>query len=205
MPRCGRRDRSLFDVLVLLPALILAASGCAGWGHGRRAADDLPAFRQVDDGLYRGGQPTPDGIRRLAGMGVKTIVCLRHPSATIARERRLVGSLGMRWVNLPMWFWWRPSEEQVRQFLAITSDPSSRPVFVHCQQGRNRAGILVAVYRVVQQHWTPEEAYAEARRYGLVWWNPMSRHLLFREMQELQPLSDEMDGSASTLEAGQSR
>ena len=160
-------------------AFILA--GCASIAGSPQRAADLPAFLQVDEGLYRGGQPTPDGFQQLAGMGVKTVICLRRPSPSMERERRLVEQLGMRWVSIPMWYFWRPSNAQVRQFLALATDPASRPVFVHCRQGRNRAGIMVALYRVTHQGWLPEEAYAEGRRLGLVWWNPMTRHLLLRE------------------------
>ena len=181
---CGGRVVRVGGVGLHRPSACLVAltlAGCASIAGVSRSAADLPVFLQVDDGFYRGGQPTPDGLRRLAGMGVKTVICLRRPSAAMERERRLAEQLGMRWVNIPMWYLWRPSDAQVRQFLAIAADPASRPVFVHCRQGRNRSGIMTALYRVAYQRWLPEEAYAEGRRLGLVSWNPMARQLLLRE------------------------
>ncbi len=166
---------------VVFALIALLASGCATPQAPVAALRDLPAFHQVDDGLYRGAQPSPEGMRQLAHRGIKTVISLRQPSKTMDRERRLVEQLGMRWVSLPMWFWWRPSDRQVRQFLAIAADPASRPVFVHCRQGWNRVGILVAVYRVVHNGWTPEQAYREARQHGLVPWNLVSRYLIFYE------------------------
>ena len=159
--------------------VVTCAVGCASSPSYKTATRDLPAFVQVDDGLYRGGQPTPEGLRALSRMGIKTVINLRHSSAALREEQRLVEQLGMRWVSLPMWFWWRPSDAQVSQFLSIVTDPASRPVFVHCRQGRNRVGVLVAVYRMVHDRWSADQAYAEGRRYGLVPWNFMSRHLLF--------------------------
>ena len=176
-----RPRRLAREAALVVAGIALAASGCATPRAPGAASRDLPAFHQVDDGLYRGGQPSPEGIRQLAQMGIKTVINLRQPSRTSALERRLVEQLGMRWVNLPMWFWWRPSDRQIRQFLAMTADPASRPVFVHCRQGWNRAGILVAVYRVVHNGWTPRRAYQEARQQGLVSWNLASRHLIFSE------------------------
>lgn len=38
-------------------------------------------------------------------MGVRTVISLLQPSAAMETERRLVEQLNMRWVNLPMWFW----------------------------------------------------------------------------------------------------
>ena len=93
----------------------------------------------------------------------------------------------MRRVSLPMHYFWRPSDAQIRRFLAIVNDPANRPVFVHCRLGRNRAGVMVALYRIVHQGWTPHDAYAEGRRLGLVPWNPMTRDLLFREVPREWP------------------
>ncbi len=164
-------------------AILSFCSGCATFPHGAHATPaDLPAFVQVDEGLYRGGQPTVLGLEQLSQRGVKTIISLRHRSREMDEERRTVQRLGMRWVNLPMWFWWRPSDRQVREFLTIVNDPANRPVFVHCQQGWNRAGVMTAIYRMVHDGWTAQQAYAEGRRLGMVPWNLVSRHLLFHEV-----------------------
>ncbi len=159
----------------------LFLQGCATVAPGASHSQDLPMFYQVDEGLYRGGQPLDEGLRQLQRMGIKTVISLRQPSKAMEEERRLVEQLGMRWVSIPMWFWWRPSDQQVHQFVGIVSDPAHRPVFIHCRQGRNRAGIMVAIYRVACQRWSPRQAYAEARQHGLVWWNLLSRYLLFYE------------------------
>lgn len=159
----------------------LLAQGCATASLPARLPNDLPAFHQVDEGLYRGGQPSQAGLEQVRRMGVKTVISLRRPSRAMEDERRLAERLGMRWVNIPMWFWWRPSDAQVQQFLRLVGDPDSRPVFVHCRQGWNRAGIMTAIYRVACQGWTPRRAYAEARRFGLVPWNLLSRYVVLRE------------------------
>ena len=160
---------------------LLLAQGCATTALRARQTNDLPALYQVDEGFYRGGQPSRAGLEQLQGMGITTIICLRRPSRAMEEERQLAGALGMQWVNIPMWFWWRPSDAQVHRFLAIAGDPAQRPVFVHCRQGWNRAGIMTAIYRVVRQDWEPRRAYAEARQLGLVPWNLLSRHVILRE------------------------
>jgi protein tyrosine/serine phosphatase len=166
---------------VALAGGLLLVQGCAASVFSRTGSRDLPAFSQVNEGLYRGGQPSPEGFRQLQRMGIKTVISLRQPSAAMEKERRLVEQLGMRWVNIPMWFWWRPSDRQVHQFLRLMDDPANRPVLIHCRQGWNRAGIMAAIYRVARQGWEPKRAYAEARRLGLVPWNLLSRHLVLHE------------------------
>lgn len=177
-----KRRRALYGVCVLVGGT-LVLQGCATFPQSASPSNDLPAFSQVDDGLYRGGQPSPEGLEQLSHMGIKTVINLRQPSQAMQEERRSVEALGMEWVNIPMWFWWRPSDQQVHRFLRIVTDPAKRPVFIHCRQGWNRVGVMVAIYRVVRQRWTPQQAHAEARRFGLVPWNLLSRYVLFHETQ----------------------
>lgn len=160
---------------------VLIVQGCATTALRAHQAQELPAFQQVDDGLYRGGQPSQAGLEQLQRLGIKTIISLRQPSKAMEEERRSTEQLGMRWVNIPMWFWWRPSDKQVHQFLSIVSDPAQRPIFMHCRQGWNRVGIMAAIYRVAYQHWEPRRAYAEARYLGLVPWNLLSRYVILHE------------------------
>ena len=177
------RDRARVLPRCLLAAVVLLGlPGCVSAPRSTaQFADELPAFLQVDEGLYRGGQPSPAGLRHLRQLGVQTVISLRHGSRATKEERWLVEQLGMRWVNIPMWYGWPPSQRQVDAFLAIATDNASRPVFVHCRRGRNRAGIMVAIYRVVHQHWTPQRAYAEGRRLGLASWNFLTRHSIFHQ------------------------
>lgn len=167
--------------LVIVVGGALFMQGCATVALPAQQPRDLPALYRVDEGFYRGGQPSPTGLEQLHCMGIKTVISLRQPSKAMEEERRLVEQLGMRWLNIPMWFWWRPSDRQVHQFLELVTDPTSRPVFVHCRQGWNRVGVMVAIYRVAYQGWTPQRAYREARQRGLVWWNVLTRYVLFRE------------------------
>ena len=160
----------------------VCASGCASLAHSGASAVDLPAFHQVDEGYARGGQPTPEGLERLARMGVKTIISLRHQDSDLAWERPLAEQLGMSWHNLPMSYLWRPSGRQIREFLAVATDPAHRPVFVHCRQGRNRTGVMTAIYRMVHHGWSAADAYREGQQLGLAPWNLLTRYVIFREV-----------------------
>ena len=168
--------------VVLFGSAVLMLHGCAMLQPRSGAERSLPHFVQVDDGLYRGAQPSSDGVRQLARLGIKTIVSLRRPSRVMKTERALAEELGIQWVNIPIFAWWRPSEAQIRQFLTIVTDPQQRPVFVHCRFGRNRTGVMVAVYRITQQGWLPARAYTEGRRLGLFPLNLVTRDMIFRRI-----------------------
>ena len=168
-----RRALALLIVCAAVPACVTIGV--------RRTAEPLLRFVKVDEGLYRGGQPSPKGIRQLAGMGIRTIVDLRCHSKEMDEERRVAEQLGMRWVNIPVWAWGRPGQAQMEQFLAIAIDPAQRPVFVHCRLGRNRTGVMGAIYRMAHDGWTPKQAYVEARRLGLSRLNLVSRHAILHK------------------------
>jgi hypothetical protein len=59
-------------------------------------------FDQVDARVYRGAQPTDEGLQYLAKLGVKTIVDLREAGDRSKAEERVVTGAGMKYVNVPM-------------------------------------------------------------------------------------------------------
>lgn len=171
------------EKIAIIAVLVGVLTGCSSSSAGR-VRYPLPNFFQVDQRLYRGGQPSFEGYRRLADLGVKTVVNLRTEEETeLGEARRVVESLGMRWVSLPMRAYGRPTDEQVDTFLQAIDDPIQQPVYMHCRQGKDRTGAMVAVYRVVEQDWAPARAYEEARDLGLTPWNPFMRYLILHKAQ----------------------
>src|SRR5437868_1097321 len=63
------------------------------------AAGDVPRFLMLNDGLYRGGQPTLAGFEMLKEQGFKTIVNLRAEDNS---ESGLVQRLGMNYMQIPV-------------------------------------------------------------------------------------------------------
>jgi len=59
-------------------------------------------------------------------------------------------------------------------------DPSAVPVFVHCRRGADRSGVLIACYRMAHDHWSNEQALAEARTAGLSRFEPLIRNYIRR-------------------------
>jgi len=122
-------------------------------------------FGQVTPALYRGGQPTSEGYRELKQMGIDTVVSFRHEKGENTLELRAVEALGMRFVSLPWNAWDDPTDQQVSQFLGLLGANKRSKVYVHCQQGRDRTGTMVAIYRVAVEHWCPASAVAEMKAY----------------------------------------
>src|SRR5579859_3850375 len=60
---------------------------------------DIQNFHQVSERIYRGAQPTPEGFRALAQMGIKTVVDLRREPEQFQAEQRIVEALGMKFLS----------------------------------------------------------------------------------------------------------
>lgn len=125
-------------------------------------------FGKVDDHLYRGGVPTPEGIKELAGMHVVLDVDLREPREGTAAEKKLAEAAGIRYVNVPLPELSAPPPDSVRKVLELlTAKDTNGMIFVHCRRGKDRTGTIVACYRMQQEHWSYQRAIAEANNYGM--------------------------------------
>lgn len=133
----------------------------------------LPGLRNVGrvaPGIYRGAQPTAEGYATLKRMGIRTVVNLRAKHG----ERKAVEAAGMRAVAVPIDALARIDAAAVRKAVALLADPANRPVFVHCAHGRDRTGVVVAVYRMDVDGWDVSDAEAEMQSFGF---NDVWRHL----------------------------
>jgi tyrosine-protein phosphatase SIW14 len=120
-------------------------------------------FGQVNANYYRGAQPQGRDYTDLASLGIKTVIDLTEDGNSA--EPALVEGAGMRFFRIPMTTHAVPTAAQITQFLRIVDDPANQPVYVHCQGGRHRTGVMTAIYRMTNDRWTPEQAFAEMKRY----------------------------------------
>jgi len=130
---------------------------------------ELPNFHQVNDHLYRGAQPGKSGMKRLAELGIKTIVNLRGEADLSRKEEAEAKAAGLRYFSVPMPGLSRPVDHQVALVMAIIDSQENWPVFVHCQHGADRTGTIVACYHISHDGWTADRSIAEAKRYGMSW------------------------------------
>jgi protein tyrosine/serine phosphatase len=125
----------------------------------------VPNFHQVNEHIFRGGQPNERGWSALAKLGVQTVVDLRdRDQRSTGLEARQVEAAGMHYVNVPMSGLLAPSGDQMEKALALLE---AGPVFVHCRRGADRTGTVVACYRIRHDGWDNQKALREAKGHGM--------------------------------------
>lgn len=121
----------------------------------------LPNFYKVSDDVYRGAQPEKAGFQELKKMGIRTIVNLR----SFHSDRENIEKNGFAYEHIYAKAW-HPEDKEIVRFLRIVGDKKRTPVFVHCQHGADRTGIMVAAYRIAICGWSKEEAIREMTEGG---------------------------------------
>ena len=131
---------------------------------------ELPNLHRVNDGLYRGGQPTEAGLKQLVQLRIRTVVNLRDDDERARVEEAATVAAGLRYFNLPLSDFHKPNDQEVAQILSIINAPENQPVFVHCKRGADRTGTIIAIYRIEHDGWTGTRAKQEAESFGLGFW-----------------------------------
>ncbi len=132
--------------------------------------EDLPNFHQITENIFRGGQPTAEGIKRLARLGIKTIINFRDTQESVLREKMIAEAEGLRFINLRLSNWFKAKDYEIEIILQEILKSENQPVFIHCKRGADRTGTVAAVYRMQYEGWTAEQADQEAKKYGIGWW-----------------------------------
>ncbi|MEE3485398.1 MAG: tyrosine-protein phosphatase [Bacteroidales bacterium] len=121
----------------------------------------VPNLHKVTDNLYRSAQPTAEGMSNLAELGIKTVINLRDNHS----DKDEIGELPLNARRIEI-FAGNMKDEYVEEFLSIVNDTSAVPVLVHCLHGADRTGTMCAMYRILCQGWSPNDAINEMENGG---------------------------------------
>jgi protein tyrosine/serine phosphatase len=84
--------------------------------------------------------------------------------SSILAEKKEAQSHGIRFVNIPLNAYEQvtPAEAlRIDRILRIMHNPKNQPVYVHCEHGKDRTGLIMALYAVKYLHESPAQAHAE--------------------------------------------
>jgi tyrosine-protein phosphatase SIW14 len=129
----------------------------------RMKAKGIPNFGQVTPILYRGAQPSQEGLEALKKRDVNLVIDLRGGGNK--DEETAVVKLGMQYVSIPSHCPF-PKDEPFAKFLRVIRENPGKKVFVHCRLGDDRTGMAVAAYRMADEGWSADEAMKEMKAFG---------------------------------------
>lgn len=156
----------LFLFLLALPGNSRAQDASAGTPAQKLIIAGLPNSACITHTLCRGGQPRREGYAELKKLGIEIVVDFRTENGEIKNEQGHVESLGMRFVSLPWSSWHDPRRDEIISFFSLLRENPGKKIFVHCEYGADRTGLMIALYRVVTEHWTPDQAVAEMKMFN---------------------------------------
>lgn len=156
------------DITWLLLIGVAIAVGITGFQDLIKPNVFPKRFGEVVPGqIYRSGKLTPAALTKVVREhDIKTIVdfgAWPEGSRADQREAATAEALGVDRVRLPGLS--GDSTGEINGYveaLRIMNDPARQPVLVHCGAGTERTGCVVALYRMFEEGWTLEDAYAEA-------------------------------------------
>jgi len=154
--------RNLTLAAVTLSVLSSAIVTAPSFASISKRLENLPRYQVVDTALVRGAQPSEQGLKLLKDGGVKTVINLRNNHTTVKDEEIVAKQLGLNYVSIPLDGIHKPSAAAIKQFLSVVQDHAAQPVFVHCEHGEDRTGVMVAIYREEAYKWKADMAYQEA-------------------------------------------
>lgn len=116
-------------------------------------------FDQIAPGVYRSNQPSHRRFERYAAMGIKSVLNLRGAAhhARYLFEKETVDALGLTMINVSLQARKAPAREAVQALIAAFRQ-IGRPFLMHCKSGADRAGLASAIYLMVIEGKSVEEA-----------------------------------------------
>lgn len=120
------------------------------------ALDGVPNLHRITEFLYRSEQPTPEGFRNLERLGIRTVINLRYFNSDDDEAEGT--NLRLHRVKI---LTWRAGDDHVIEVMRLLRQKDNGPFLIHCQHGADRTGLMSAMYRMLEQNWTPQEALDE--------------------------------------------
>jgi protein tyrosine phosphatase (PTP) superfamily phosphohydrolase (DUF442 family) len=107
---------------------------------------------KLTDGAWRAAQPAPYQIRRIAAMGVKTIINLRGERycGSYWLERKACEAAGLKLENYQVRSRAAPSKAEVLGARDLF-ERISYPMLMHCKSGADRAGLMSTLFLIAKE------------------------------------------------------
>lgn len=131
--------------------------------HWATSINKTHNFYQVAPQLFRSEQPNTTFISQLKQHNIQTIINLRQSND----DAKLLDAQQYNLFHIPI-ATWKISREDILQVMLRIRDAQQRGenVLIHCYHGSDRTGATIAMYRILFENWTIEQATQEMKHGG---------------------------------------
>lgn len=116
---------------------------------------------QMSPTLYRSSLPDGAALPLLSKLRIGTVITFLPES-----DKRWLSTPGIEQVQLPYRTNHVDDSDILRALRAVQAAEAKGPVLMHCKHGSDRTGLVAAMYRVVVQGWSKEDALNEMTEGG---------------------------------------
>ena len=116
-------------------------------------------FHPVCNEVYRANQPSPSHLKSYKDKGIKAVLNLRGftQQSYALFEEDSCKNLGLDLISVPLSGSSAPQPEKLLEIIDIM-DKIPKPFVLHCKSGADRAGLVSAMYLIVQKKLSVTEA-----------------------------------------------
>ncbi|WP_026040136.1 MULTISPECIES: dual specificity protein phosphatase family protein [unclassified Acinetobacter] len=129
-------------------------------------------FYQISNDVFRSDQPSNELIPILKKYKIETVINLRSRN----EDAKVLKDQPFNLVHIPIYTWAINREDLLEAMRAIqTAKQNNQKVLVHCYHGSDRTGATIAMYRIIFENWSIDEAVKEMKQGGygfhVIWKN----------------------------------
>lgn len=146
--------------------------------------EGAPNLHRITPDLYRSEQPDSEGMKNLEKMGIRTVINLRY----FNHDDDEVKGTNLRAERTRI-LTWRIDDEHVIEVMRMLKKTENGPFLIHCQHGADRTGLMSAMYRILVQGWSKEEALKELTEGGFGYhsmWRNIPRYIESADVEKLR-------------------
>jgi protein tyrosine/serine phosphatase len=116
-------------------------------------------WHQISDDVYRANQPSLSHLKSYKNKGIKAVLNLRGftQQSYALFEEDSCKKLGLELISVPLSSSFAPQSEKLLEIIDIM-EKIPKPFVLHCKSGADRAGLVSAMYLIVQKKLSVTEA-----------------------------------------------
>ncbi|MEN0106032.1 MAG: tyrosine-protein phosphatase [Pseudomonas sp.] len=132
---------------------LLSGPQAETWAQPRDSSFNL---YEMSPTLYRSALPKPQNLALIKELQVRTVVTFVKDD-----DRLWLGDSDINLINMPLHADRVDDADVLRVLNTLQLAETRGPVLMHCKHGRDRTGLMAAMFRTVIQGWSKQEALSE--------------------------------------------